>query len=93
MSTTSSIIKSHNAMGYCEHCKGPCCTNPVKRQSTLKRGPTLRTGGTMNSIKNPDNFSLSSLSRIGSWKTPFYTPNRTSNYNTPPEQYNNYNNN
>ena len=93
MSTTSSIIKSHKSVGYCEHCKGPCCTNPVKRQSTLKRGPTLRTGGTMNSIKNPDNFSLSSLSRIGSWKTPFYSPNRISNYNLPPEQHNNYNEN
>ena len=81
--STSSIIKSNKTMGYCEHCKGPCCQThqTIKRQPTLRRGPTLRSGGTASSTKNPDYFNLSSLSRIGSWKNSFYTPSRISNYN------------
>ena len=67
LSTTSTIIKSNKNMGFCEHCKGPCCTNPMKRQSTLRRGQaTMRSGGTISSAKNSDYFNLSSLSRIGS---------------------------
>ena len=87
MSTTSSIIKSSKSIGFCEHCKGPCCTNPAKRQSTLRRVPAVRSGGTLSSTKNSDYFNLSSLSRIGSWKNTFYTPNRISNYNQS-DQYN-----
>ena len=88
LSTTSTIIKSNKNMGFCEHCKGPCCTNPMKRQSTLRRGQaTMRSGGTISSAKNSDYFNLSSLSRIGSWKNSFYTPNKISSYNQS-DQYN-----
>ena len=79
ISKTSNIIKNSEDVGYCAHCKGKCCRNVVQRQQTLlRRAPTLRSGGT------------NSLSRIGSWRNVFYTPNspnKISTYNQN-EQYN-----
>ena len=81
ISKTSNIIKANESMGYCEHCKGKCCRNTMQRQQTLlRRAPTLRASN--NIIQHPTTGGTSSLSRIGSWRNVFYTPNTTNRINT-----------
>ena len=56
----STITKS---IGYCEHCKGPCCRLPIIRQKTLVR----RVPGIGSAIVKPSSRS----SNTGSWKNSF----------------------